>query len=159
MPPQKRLAPERGGLESPDGGGTRPAQIADGFVFDMGNRDGREGPRAHEPRPGAGVTPVGCDPVARLFRKPGRGDAPARRALCTHGARAPIPARAGFGDTDQRFALGLQLPDELVEVALARADGAQKDHFGPVILGHVGDRHRRFVDIHSDRQGGRMGQG
>jgi hypothetical protein len=45
MPQQKRVEPELGGLEIPDGVFARPAQIADGFVFDLWNIDGREVPR------------------------------------------------------------------------------------------------------------------
>jgi hypothetical protein len=50
MPQQKRVEPELGGLEIPDGVFTRSAQLADGFVCDLWNIDGREVPRAHEPR-------------------------------------------------------------------------------------------------------------
>jgi hypothetical protein len=78
MPQQTRVEPECGGFERPDGIFASPAQVADGFVFDLGNSDGREVPRAQEPRPWDGVTPVGCDPVARLLRHPGGGDDPAR---------------------------------------------------------------------------------
>jgi hypothetical protein len=44
MPQPKCFEPELGGLEIPDGVFTRPAQIADGFVFDLGNIDGSEVP-------------------------------------------------------------------------------------------------------------------
>src|SRR5512132_4324966 len=77
MPQQKRVAPELGGREIPDGVFTRPAPLADGFVFDRWHRDGSEGARAHEPRQLDGGTTVGCDPVARLLRNQGRGDDPA----------------------------------------------------------------------------------
>jgi hypothetical protein len=55
--------------------------------------------------------------------------------------------------------LGVHLADQLIDVTLARADGAQKDHFGPVNLGHIGNRDGLFVDIQSDLKGGRLGHG
>jgi hypothetical protein len=71
----------------------------------------------------------------------------------------PIPPRTSFIDEDKLLTFGLQLPDELVDVALARADGAQIDDFGVVCVSNGCDRDGFFVDIHSDIKGGRLGHG
>ena len=39
-------------------------------------------------------------------------------------ALEPISTRASFIDEDKLLTFGLQLPDELVDVVLARADGS-----------------------------------
>ena len=101
MPQQKRFEPERGGLEIPEGLFASPAQVAEGFVFDLWNLDGSEVPRAHEAGQLDGVTTVGFDSVAGLFRHQGRGHDPARISFFRQVAREPIPAGAGFVDKDQ----------------------------------------------------------
>jgi hypothetical protein len=101
LPQQEGFEPELGGLEIPEG-----------FVFDLWNLDGSEVPRAHEPRQLYGVTTVGVDPVARLFRNQGRGDDPALLSFFSQVAIEPIPARAGFVDKHQVLTFRLQLTDE-----------------------------------------------
>jgi hypothetical protein len=44
LPQPKRVEPELGGLAIPEGVFTRAAQIAERFVFDLGNIHGREVP-------------------------------------------------------------------------------------------------------------------
>ena len=66
----------------------------------------------------------------------------------------PIPTRASFIDEDQLFTFGRQLPDKPVDVALARADGAQIDDFSVVCVSNVCDRDGLLVDIQSDVKGG-----
>jgi len=44
VPPQTRFEPARGGLEIPNGIFASPAQVADGFVFDLWNIDGSQVP-------------------------------------------------------------------------------------------------------------------
>jgi hypothetical protein len=147
MPQQTRVEPELGGFESPDGIFASPAQVADGFVFDLGNRDGREVPRAHEPRPLDGVTTVGCDPVARLFRHQGGGDDPARIAFFSPVAIEPIPTRTSFVDKEQMLTFRLQLTDELIEVTLTRANGPEIGDLSTLILSDRGHRDGFFMDI------------
>jgi hypothetical protein len=147
LPQPTRVQPELGGLEIPDGVFTRPAQIAAGVVFELWHRDGREVPRAHEPRQGYGVTPVGVDPVARLFRHQGRGDDPARIAFCTQVAREPRPARAGFVDQDQGLTFRLQLTDALSAVTLTRANGPERGALSTLLLSDLSHREGCLMDI------------
>ena len=81
MSQQKGFQPKLGRLEIPDGVFTRPAQVADRFIFDLGNIDGGQITRAHQPGQLDGVTAVGFDPVARLFRNQRGGDDPADMAF------------------------------------------------------------------------------
>jgi hypothetical protein len=150
LPQQKRVAPALGGLEIPAGVVASPAPLADGFVFDRWHRDGSEGPRAHEPRQLDGVTTVGCDPVARLFRNQGQGDDPALRAFVSQVARALIPARAGFVDTDQVLTCRRQLTDEVIDVTLSRANGPERGDLSTVILRDIRHRDGVLMDIQTE---------
>jgi hypothetical protein len=150
LPQQKRFEPELGRLESPAGIFTRPAQIATGFVFDRGNIDGSEVTRAHQAGQLDGVTTSGFDPVAGLFRHQRGGHDPADEPFFRSIAIEPIPTRAGFIDKDQVLAFRLQLPDELLDIALSTPNGAEEDDLGGVVLGDIGNCERVFVDIHSD---------
>jgi hypothetical protein len=148
-----------GRLELVQGICTSPTQVAEGFVLDLGHIDRGEGARAPQAGPWESVTPGRFDPIAGLVGAQRWGHDPADLTFLRERAGAPRPTRPRFIDEAKRLALGLQLPAARVDGALARADGAQKDHVGPMILGHVGDRHRLVVDIHADLQGGRMGHG
>jgi hypothetical protein len=57
------------------------------------------------------------------------------------------------------LAFGLQLPDALVAVVLARANGAEVNDRGVVFVGSVGDRDGLLMNIHSDRERARLGHG
>ena len=117
-----------------------PAPIAQGVVFALWHIDGREGPRAQEARPSDGVTTVGVAPSARLCRPQGRGHDPARLACVTHGAREPIPARAGFVDNDEVLTFRLPRTDAVIAVTLTRAPGPEIGDLSPVL---VSDRRHR----------------
>jgi hypothetical protein len=62
-------------------------------------------------------------------------------------------------DKDQVFGLRLHLAEELINVTLMGADGAQVDNLGAVILSHRSDRNRVFVDVHSDAEYAKLGYG
>ncbi len=148
--PPKRVEPARGSLEILDGICTSPAPSANGFVFDLGNRDGREVTRAHQAGPLAGITTIGFDPVACLLRNQRGGHAPADGPVFRAIAIEPRPTRAGFVDKDQVLGLGLQLAHEWIHVAWPRPHGAQEDALGGGGLGDLGDGDRVFVDLHAD---------
>jgi len=97
-----------------------------------------------------GITPVGFAPVPRLLRNQGRGDDPADGAFFEQVALEPGAAGTGFVDEDKLLALGLQLSDELVASTLPSPDSAKGDDVCTLFLGHVGDRDRVFMAIHSD---------
>ncbi len=159
MPQQKRFEPERGGFAIPDGVFARSAQIADGFVFDLWNIDASEVPRAHEPRQLDGVTTVGCDPVARLFRNQGRGDDPALISFFPPIAIEPIPARAGFVAKDPVLTFRLQLTDELIDVTPTRANGPEIGDLSTLIVSDIRHRDGVFMDIQTDGECVRVCQG
>jgi hypothetical protein len=159
LPEQTRVEPELGGLEIPDSIFTRPAQLAEGFVCDLGNIDGREVPRAHESRQLDGVTTVGFDPGARRFRTQRRGDDPARLSCFTQVAIEPIPARAGFIDKDQVLTFRLQLTNEWIDGTLTRANGPERGDLSPLILSDIRHRDGFFMDIQTNVEGVRVCHG
>ena len=110
VPQHEGLAPSRGRLQIPEGLFPRSAPSADGCIVDGGDRPRGEVPCAHQPGQLPSVTPVGVDPVARLFGHQGGGDDPADRAWFQQGAREPGAAGARFRDEDERRTLRLQLP-------------------------------------------------
>jgi hypothetical protein len=71
----------------------------------------------------------------------------------------PIATGTHLIHKDAGGGLGWHRSDQPIEVTLPRADGAQKAHFGPVILGHIGDGDGLLVDLHADIKGGQLGQG
>jgi hypothetical protein len=105
------------------------------------------------------VTAVGFDAVAGLLWDERRRDDPACVPFVAQITREPIAAGASFVDEDERMAFGLELADELVEVTLVRADRAEVDDLRAMVLGHVGDRNRLFVDLHSNTKGDGLGHG
>jgi hypothetical protein len=74
-------------------------------------------------------------------------------------AREPRAARARFIDDDQMRVFRLQRANELVDIALAGADGAQGDPLGVVGLSDVRDSTRLVVDIQADIQRARLWHG
>lgn len=71
----------------------------------------------------------------------------------------PIPTWSRFIDKDQMFAFGLHFPDQLIDIALARADGAEVDDLSVVFFRNVGDSNGLFMDIHSDVERARLVHG
>jgi hypothetical protein len=110
VPQQAGCAPSLGRVERPEGLFPRSAPIAPGCIVDGGARHRGALPGAPQPGQVPSVTPVGCDPVARLFGQQGGGDAPAARAFFQQGALEPGAAGARFIDADALLTLRLQLP-------------------------------------------------
>ena len=65
---QKSLEPELGGFEAFDRLLTGSGEVANGFIFELGDIDGCEITGTHQGRELDGVTAVGFDAVAGLFR-------------------------------------------------------------------------------------------
>jgi hypothetical protein len=57
------------------------------------------------------------------------------------------------------LAFGLHLPDELIDVTLARSDIAERDDLGVVFLGDVRNGNRLLMDIQSDVKRARLMHG
>ena len=159
MPQQEGFEPQLGRLQIPQGLFPRPTQVADRFIVDGRHIHGGEVPGAHEPGQLHGVTPVGFDPVARLFGKQRGSNHPADIVFFGQITREPIPTRAGFIDKDQVFGLRLQLPNQSVDVTLSRAKGPQGDALGVMIFSDVGHSDRLFMHIHSDVKRARLVHG
>jgi hypothetical protein len=62
----------------------------------------------------------------------------------------PVPAGPRFIDQDQMVAFGWHLPEAVVDIALARANGAEGDHLSVVLLSTGGDCTRLLRDSHAD---------
>ena len=101
---------------------TGPTQVAEGFVPDLGHIDWGEVARAPQAGQLHSVTTVSFDPIAGLFGDQRWGNDPADMTFFREIALEPISTRASFIDEDKLLTFGLQLPDELVDVVLARAD-------------------------------------
>jgi hypothetical protein len=159
VPPPEGVEPPLGRLQIPEGIFTRPAQVADGFSVDGGHLPRREVPGAHQPGPWPGVTPVGVDPVAWLLGKQGGGDDPADGAGFRQVALAPGAAGASVVDEDERLTLRLQMPQQLINIALPGPDRAEGDHLCAMCLGDRGDRDGLLMHIHADVARARLGHG
>jgi hypothetical protein len=92
----------------------------------------------------------GFDPISWLFRDHGGRDDPTDTAFLGEIAGEPLAARASFIDQDEAWAVGVQVTDELIDVTLSRPDVPPGDDLGVVVLGHISDRDRVLMDIHSD---------
>ena len=71
----------------------------------------------------------------------------------------PVATGSGFIDKDEVCGLGLHLADELIDVTLTRANGAQVGHLGAMILGDIRHGNGVLVDIHADEECARLGHG
>jgi hypothetical protein len=112
--------------------------------------------RTHQPHQLYGVTVVGFDPVARLFRNQGWGDDPVDVASFGKVAVEPVATGAGFIDKNQMFRLGLEFAGEVVDIGLCRPDGADGGDLSTVILRDICDRNGVFMDIETDLECARL---
>jgi hypothetical protein len=144
---------------SVDGSFTRPGEIANSFIFDCGDIDGGEITGAGQAGEWHSIPAVGFHLSARVLGDQRRGHHPALVAFC---AQIPVElgaTGAGFVDEDQMFGLGWHLADEVIDITVAGAHGAEEDDLGVVSFGDVGHGNRVFVDIHSNVQGARLVHG
>jgi hypothetical protein len=105
------------------------------------------------------VTTVSLDAIASLFGNQGRGDDPADVASFGKITIEPGATRPRFIDKDQVLGLGWPLSNELINIGLPGADGAEVDDLSVVVFGDVGYGNRVFMDIHSDVQRARLVHG
>jgi hypothetical protein len=128
---------ELGVFEIADGICTRPAEVANRFVFHRGDIDRGKITRARQAGQLHGVPAVGFDAVAGLLRDQGGGDDPAVIAFFGEIPVEPVATRAGFVDEDEVFGFRLHLADQLIDVTLTRADGPKIHDLGAMSLSHV----------------------
>ena len=149
---EKGFEARRRGFEVTETIFTGATQIANGFVIDLGDVDGGEVARTHQPGQLAGIAAVGFDPVPGFFRNERGRDHPTVMPRLRQIAVQPIAARPGFVDKHEVFGLRVQLANQFVEVTLAGADRPQGDDLRAMVLGHVGDRDGLLMDIQADIQ-------
>ena len=153
------MEPKLGGFAIAEGIFTGAAQVPNGFILNRGDVDRGQVPRAHQAGQLDRVPTGGFDPIAGLLGDQRWGHHPADVAFLREIAGAPIPAGPRFRDKDQICAFGLHFPDELVDIALARTDGAEGDNLGVVFLSNIGNGNRIFMDIHADVERARLWHG
>jgi hypothetical protein len=159
VPQQKSFQPKFRRLQVLDGIFPRAAQVADGFIFYFGHRDGSEVPRAHEPGQLHGITAVGFPAISGLGgNQRGRHD-PTVVAFFVERAIEPGATGAGFIDEDEAFRLRLELTSELIAIRVSWADGPEGDDVGVVIFGNLGSGDGVFVDIQTDIECARLWHG
>jgi hypothetical protein len=140
MAAQEGFETELGGFEVSQGIFTGTGEITHGFIFDLGNVNGGEIPRAHQPGQLHRVSAVGFHPVAGLFGNQRGGDDPADMAFLRQIALEPVPTGSRFIDQDQVWGFGLQLAHE-------------------VIFGDIGYSDGVFVDVQTDIERARLWHG
>jgi hypothetical protein len=156
---QEGLETKLGVFEIADGIFTRTGEIAHGFIFDFGDIDHGEVPRARQAGQLHGISAVSFDPVAGFLGDQRGGSYP---AVITFFHQIPIePGATGtsFLDEDQVVGFRLHLADEVINVILTGANAAEIGDLGAMILSDIGDRDRVFVDIHADEECVRLRHG
>jgi hypothetical protein len=159
VPQEQRFQPNLGGLASPEDICTGAAEGAPRCLLDRRDSDRGQVPRAPQAGQRARVTTGGCAPSAGLLRAPCGGYPPAALALCGPRAGEPVSTGTGLSDKNALRACGVQPPDEVIAVTLARPDGAASEDLGTVILGSLRHGTRVFVDIETDVACARRGHG
>jgi hypothetical protein len=159
VPQQKGLQTQLGGFEIMEHIFTSPPQITHGFICNLGDVDGCEGARAHQPGQLECISAVRFDPIASFLRDQSGGNAPAVIAFFGQIALEPIATRTSFVDKDEAFGLRLPLPNQFIAIALTCADGAEIDDVGPRVFGGIGNRNGFFMDIQSNIKCARLGHG
>ena len=151
---EKGLEPELGGFQIGDCVLSSPAEVPDCFVFEPGDIDWVQIAGPHETGELNGIAGIGLDPIPRSSRNQGWSDHVTQVVLSGEEPIEAVPAWAGFIGKDKRRRFGMKSADKLVDVALAGADVAKKDHLGGPVVGRIGDGYKFFMDIHTDEKRG-----
>jgi hypothetical protein len=138
---------------------TRPRQVPPGCRCPLGPRDRRASPRACQPGPGHGVSPVGGAARTRLLGPQRGGPAPTVVALGGQRPGEPRATRPRCRDEPAGVGCGWPLPDAWVAVTLPGPPGAQGGHRSARLWGNRRDGHGLVVDLHADQAGARRRQG
>ena len=156
---EERFQPQLRVLARHARGIARATQIAEGFVLDRRHVDGGEIARAQEPRELDGVTPIRLHAVAWLLRDQRRRDHLTRQALRGEIPVEAVATRSRFIGERERACLALQASQQLIEVRLARANGADEHGRLGAPAGGVRDGDGIFVDVETDKQWSRLRHG
>jgi len=138
---------------------TSPTQLTEGFIFHGGDVDGREISRPPYASQGDRIAAVRVHPVTRLFGAQRGGHAPADVACFAQ--RPGEPGAAGAGVVAKHQGLGLRVPwpEEVLAVGLSRANRAEVNDWRVRLSRDGGNRHRVWMDSHSDVEHGRRWHG
>ncbi|HEX9870605.1 MAG TPA: hypothetical protein VGC99_18825, partial [Candidatus Tectomicrobia bacterium] len=156
---EQGVEPIRRRLEVAESLFTGATQVTHGVVFELWDIDRDEIARAYEPGQLSGVSAIGCDSIAGVFRHQRGRHHPTALALLRQIALEPRAARAGLVATHEVCTLGLERAEQLIEVTRPRPEGAEGDDLRALCLGHRGDRDRVLRDIPSHRERARLGHG
>jgi hypothetical protein len=99
------------------------------------------------------------DRVAGFFRNAGGGDDETLEALAGEVAVKDVATGAGLIGENETGRFRVEPADELVDVALAGADGIDERDVRVAILAGVGDGDGVLVDVEADEKGGRLAHG
>jgi len=152
LPQQESFEAVLGGLEIGHGILASAAEVPNGLVFDCWDIDRGEVAGAHEPSQLHGIAPISLDPVTGFSRAERRGDHPAGELVLGQIAIEPVPAGTRLINEEELAGFALELADELVDVALTGADGAEGEDLGARGLGNVGNGDSFLVDIKTDEE-------
>src|SRR5213080_3235828 len=144
---QERLQPHLAPLEVAHRILTRPAQVPNRFVVNRGNVDRAQIPAAQQAGQRDGVPAISLHSIARLSWDERRRHDAATEPSPGQVSIQPIPARPRLVGEHERGALRFKLSDQLVDVALPRADRPQRYHLRPAILRRVRDGDGVLVNI------------
>jgi hypothetical protein len=147
---QEGVEAELGVFELADGLFTRPAEVANRFVFHRGDIDRGKSTRARQAGPWHGVPAVGVAAVAGLLREQGGGDDPAVIAFLGEIPGESGATRAGFVDEDEVCGVRWHRAEQWIDVTLTRADGPKIYDLGAMSLSHVSHSDCVLVNIHAN---------
>ena len=122
LPQQEGFKAQLGGFQIFEDIFSRSGQVADGFILDRRDIHRGEIARPHQASQLHGIPPIGLYPVACFFRNQRWSNHPTLELLLHQIPIQPVAAGARFIDEDQLLGFGLELTDQLVNVALAGAD-------------------------------------
>ena len=149
---QERLQPHLAPLEVAHRILTRPAQVPNRFVVNRGNVDRAQIPAAQQAGQRDGVPAISLHSIARLSWDERRRHDDAAEPSPGQVSIQPVPARPRLVGDGERGAFRLELPDQLVDVALSRADHPQRHHLRTAVLCRVGHGNGVLVNIETDEE-------
>ena len=156
---QERFQPQLRVLARDPRGIARATQIAEGFVLDRRHIDGGEIARAQQPRELDGIAPIRLHAVARLLRDQRRRDHLTRQALRGEIPIEAVATRPRLVGERERACPALQASQQLIEVRLARTNGADEHGRLGATAGGVRDGDGIFVDVQTHEQRSRLRHG
>jgi hypothetical protein len=156
---QEGLETLLGGFERQPGGIASAREVADGLVLDARYVNGGEIAGAQPLCDLEGIPTVGLDLVAGSFGDQGGSDDTAVETLGGEVSMQDVPRGAGLVRENQGRGLAAKSADELVDIALTGADGAEEVGRIGLTADGVRDRDRVLVDIQTDEKRSRLVHG